>query len=57
MREVVRICPPAGIILDPFTGSGSTGEAALLEGRNFVGCELSHEYHAIAVERLGKVST
>ncbi len=57
MREVVRICPPAGIVLDPFTGSGSTGEAALLEGRRFVGCELSHEYHAIALERLAKVST
>ncbi len=56
MREVVRICPPGGIIFDPFTGSGSTGVAALHEGRRFVGCELSAEYHAVALERLRGVS-
>lgn len=39
-------------ILDPFAGSGTTGIAALRMGRNFIGCELSPEYHAIATRRL-----
>lgn len=52
MRDVVRICPPGGVVLDPFAGSGTTGVAALLEGRRFVGCELSEAYHAIASTRL-----
>ena len=56
MREVVRICPPGGIVLDPFAGSGSTGHAALLEGRSFVGSELSIEYHEIARRRLAEVA-
>ena len=52
MRDVVRICPAGGVVLDPFAGSGTTGVAALLEGRRFVGCELSEAYHAIASARL-----
>jgi site-specific DNA-methyltransferase (adenine-specific) len=40
MRWLVRlITPPGGTVLDPFTGSGSTGVAAILEGFLFVGCE------------------
>lgn len=52
MRELVKICPEHGTILDPFAGSGSTGEAAALEGRQFLGIELSHRYHQVAAERL-----
>jgi site-specific DNA-methyltransferase (adenine-specific) len=52
MREAVKVVPIGGTILDPFTGSGATGEAALLEGYSFVGCELSDAYHDVAVERL-----
>lgn len=37
-------------------GSATTGIAALLEGRSFVGCELSDEYHAIATARLQGVA-
>ena len=40
LRELVRCAPPGGLVLDPFAGSGATGEAALLEGRRFAGCEL-----------------
>ena len=37
MRWLVRlITPPGGIVLDPFAGSGTTGAAARLEGRDFV---------------------
>lgn len=45
MRHIVRLVPRGGVVLDPFTGSGTTGVAALLEGCRFVGTEL-HEHHA-----------
>jgi hypothetical protein len=53
MRYLCRlVTPPNGTVLDPFTGSGSTGKAAILEGFNFIGCELSPEYAAIAEARI-----
>ena len=33
MQQLVQVCPEGGTVLDPFTGSGSTGVAALSEGR------------------------
>jgi site-specific DNA-methyltransferase (adenine-specific) len=51
------ICPPGGTVLDPFTGSGSTGVAALQEGFSFLGVELEAEYRRIAAARLGYVET
>jgi len=54
MRYLCRlVTPPDGWVLDPFTGSGSTGKAAILEGFRFVGCELSDEYIEIARARIG----
>jgi site-specific DNA-methyltransferase (adenine-specific) len=53
MRWLVRlITPPGGLVLDPFTGSGSTGAAAVLEGRQFLGIEREGEYVDIACARL-----
>jgi len=53
MRYLVRmVTPPGGLVLDPFTGSGSTGRAAMLESMRFVGCELSPEYAEIARARI-----
>ena len=53
MRYLCRlVTPPGGVVLDPFTGSGSTGKAAMLEGFRFVGCELSDEYADIAEARI-----
>lgn len=52
MRQLVRICPPDGTVLDPFTGAGTTGVAALAEGRNFVGIEQSATYADTARQRL-----
>lgn len=49
---VVVACPEGTTILDPFAGSGTTGVAAIRMGRNFIGCEISPEYHAIATRRL-----
>jgi len=53
MRQLVRLVTPhGGLILDPFTGSGSTGKAAILEGFQFVGCELTDDYLPIIEGRL-----
>ena len=53
MRYLCRlVTPPNGTILDPFTGSGSTGKAAVLEGFNFIGVEQSAEYVEIAKARI-----
>lgn len=42
---------PGALILEPFAGSGSTLVAAALTGRQYIGIELSAEYHAIAQQR------
>jgi DNA modification methylase len=53
MRWLVKlVTPPGGTVLDPFTGSGSTGVAAMLEGRRFLGIEREPEYVDIACARL-----
>jgi len=53
MRYLVKlVTPPNGVVLDPFTGSGSTGKAAILEGFNFIGIELTPEYIPIIEARL-----
>ena len=44
--------PEDGLVLDPFTGSGTTGAVALRLGRNFVGCDLNPEYVRLAESRL-----
>jgi site-specific DNA-methyltransferase (adenine-specific) len=35
---------PGDLVIDPFTGSGTTGVAALSMGRNFIGCEREKKY-------------
>ena len=53
MRYLCRlVTPPNGVVLDPFTGSGSTGKAAVLEGFSFIGVEQSEEYIEIAKARI-----
>ncbi len=53
MRWLVRlICPDGGLVLDPFCGSGSTGAAAMLEQRRFIGIEREPGYAAIAQARI-----
>lgn len=56
MRYLCRlVTPPGGTVLDPFTGSGSTGKAAKLEGFRFIGFERDAEYAAIANARIAAV--
>lgn len=53
MRHLVRLCcRKGGIVLDPFMGSGTTGVAAVREGVDFVGIEMSEEYLRIAEARV-----
>ena len=53
MRYLCRlVTPPGGVVLDPFTGSGSTGKGATLEGFRFIGIEREAEYVEIAKARI-----
>ncbi len=53
MRWLCRlITPPGGTVLDGMMGSGATGRAAVLEGFNFVGVEMTDEYMPIARARI-----
>lgn len=45
-------CPLGGTVLDPFTGSGTTGVVAVQHGRHFVGIELNPEYAEMARRRI-----
>lgn len=56
-EELLRIpilatCPPDGIVLDPFSGTGSTVSAALKLGRRGIGIELSKEYLDVSKQRM-----
>lgn len=53
MRWLVRLVTPlGGLVLDPFTGSGTTGIAAHLEGCRFIGIEKEAQYVDIARARI-----
>lgn len=54
MRYLARLTktPTGGVVLDPFMGSGTTGMAAVMEGRDFIGIELNAEYLEIAERRI-----
>lgn len=45
-------CPKDGVVLDPFNGSGTTGEVALNNGRKYIGIELNPEYVKLTEKRL-----
>jgi site-specific DNA-methyltransferase (adenine-specific) len=52
MRSLVRVAPVGGVVLDPFAGGGTTGVAAVLEGRRFIGVEITEHYAALTARRL-----
>lgn len=53
MRRLIRLVSrPGATIIDPFLGSGTTGVAAVLEGRNFIGIEREPDYFKIAETRI-----
>jgi hypothetical protein len=53
MRYLVKlVTPPNGTVLDPFLGSGSTAVAAILEGFDWIGCEMTEDYFPIIEARV-----
>ncbi len=49
---ILSTCPPNGVVLDPFSGTGSTVDAAIRLGRKGIGIDLSKQYTEIAKKRL-----
>lgn len=56
-RCIAAGCPVDGRVLDPFSGSGTTGIAARQLGRTYQGIDLRNDYHDIAVRRLSSLHT
>ena len=55
MRWLVRlVTPPGGVVLEPFAGSGTTIEAALREGFDVIGCELTQAYVPLIKSRVAR---
>lgn len=53
MSTIVKVHTKKGdLILDPFMGSGTTGVAAIQEGRKFIGIEIDFDYYKIACDRI-----
>ena len=50
-RLVLASCPPEGLVLDPFCGSGTTGVATLEEARRFIGCDNNAQPGSVAIAR------
>ena len=56
MRGLVQICPRGGLVLDPFAGSGTTGAAAVIEGRRALLVEKEAVYVDTTIRRVRKAS-
>lgn len=48
-------CPPEGIVLDPFSGSGTTGSVAIRTGRKFIGIDIRESQVVLTKRRLAEV--
>jgi site-specific DNA-methyltransferase (adenine-specific) len=55
-RMIKASCPPGGVVLDPFMGSGTTAVAARRCGRHFTGFELNPEYCEVLESRLAQLA-
>lgn len=57
MEHFIKILSNKGdLVIDPFMGSGSTGVAAKLLGRNFIGIEINQTYFTIAKNRIEEIN-
>lgn len=58
LRECIRlVCPPGGLVADPFAGIASTAVAAIAEHRSFWGCELDLPHHKLGQRRIADALT
>lgn len=58
MKRIVRCFSKAGdTVIDPFNGSGSTGAACIIEGRDYLGVEISSTLHQESLTRLKKIES
>jgi site-specific DNA-methyltransferase (adenine-specific) len=53
-RDLVKIAPPGGTVLDPFMGAGTVGVAAVIEARRFIGCEITEHFQGVALDRIAR---
>ena len=53
-RHIETWSVPSDLVLDPFSGSGTTAKAAKTLGRQFIGLEVNPEYCAIAEQRIAQ---
>lgn len=53
---VRSFCPPGGIAVDPFTGSGTTAHAAYQHGRRFLGCDIRESQVKLTYRRIATVT-
>ena len=50
-RLIRALTQPGNLVLDPFSGAGTSGVAAIIENRRFVGAEIKNEYYDISCNR------
>ena len=50
-------CPEGGTVMDPFSGSGTTGKVAMKLGRNYIGIDLNEEYLEVASRRVSPLKS
>ncbi|MFC0547869.1 site-specific DNA-methyltransferase [Kutzneria chonburiensis] len=54
LRAIRAGCRPGGMVLDPFSGTATTGLAARQLGRSYIGIDLNPRFHDLAVAELAK---
>lgn len=55
LKRLIRQSPPGSLVVDPFMGSCSTGDAAQRMGRRFWGCEVDTKYYTVAKDRITRL--
>jgi site-specific DNA-methyltransferase (cytosine-N4-specific) len=54
LRAIAAGCPPGGVVLDPFSGAGTTGMAAVHLDRSYIGIDVAARFHDEALARISR---